>query len=54
MFEAPADGGLANDADAAGRVADSTAPTARAAVNAIEARCFKEVTPVVSHVPFHW
>lgn len=52
MFEAPVDGGLANGADAAGRAADNIPPRVRAAVNAIEARCFKAVTPVVSHVPF--
>jgi len=38
--------------DAAGRAADSTEPKASAAVKAIEARCFKAVTPIFSHVPF--
>jgi len=43
MLEAVEDGELPSDEDAAGRVADKTAPTASAALKANEAKCFKVV-----------
>lgn len=45
MFELFGADGLPNGAAEAGMVTDSKDPTAKAAVKAIEARCFKSVTP---------